>query len=222
MESLTAENYLKTIYAICADADDEAASTGELARRLELAPGTVTGMLQRLDEARLIKYRPHQGARLTPAGRRAALRVIRRHRLMELFLTRTLGMSWDEVHEEAERLEHAASDRLVDRIDAFLGFPERDPHGDPIPDATGEFRAVGGESLDRCEAGTRFVLVRVIRGTPDLLRYLADGGLEIGAPGEVVENHALAGVITVESAERRTSLSRQMAEQILVRAIDVR
>ncbi len=137
MPSLTVENYVKTIYLIAnRRPEGEAVATGELAQALAVSPGTVTGMLKTLSEADLATYTPYEGARLTPAGQRLALAVLRRHRLLELFLSQTLAMSWDEVHEEAEHLEHAVSDRLVDRIDAFLGYPAADPHGDPIPAPT--------------------------------------------------------------------------------------
>ena len=138
MPSLTVENYVKTIALIAARSPTGApVGTGELAHALRVSPGTVTGMLKTLSEANLATYTPYEGARLTGAGRRLALKVIRRHRLLELFLARTLEMTWDEVHEEAENMEHAASERLIDRIEAFLGFPTVDPHGDPIPRRTG-------------------------------------------------------------------------------------
>ncbi len=134
MPSLTVENYIKTIALIAArNAPGSAVSTGELAQALNVSPGTVTGMLKTLSEASLATYTPYEGARLTHSGQQLALKIIRRHRLLELFLAKTLQMSWDEVHEEAEHMEHAASERLIDRIDAYLGHPAVDPHGDPIP-----------------------------------------------------------------------------------------
>ncbi len=148
MESVTVENYLKAIYQL-SDASG-GAPTGELARRLKITPGSVTLMLQRLAEAGLVKYAAHQGVRLTKKGQRVAIRVVRNHRLLELYLTNTLGLPWDEVHEEAENLEHAVSDRLVARIDEYLGHPARDPHGDPIPDADGKMRTAEGTPLAEC------------------------------------------------------------------------
>lgn len=219
MESIPAENYLKVIYMICVEAASEVAATGELARRLGLSPGTVTGMLQRLEEAKLVKYKSHQGARLTAAGKRLALKIIRRHRLVGLFLAQALGMPWDEVHEEAEQLEHAVSDRLAARIDEYLGFPDRDPHGDPIPDINGDLRTAEGEPLGACATGTRFVLLRVPADSPDFLRYLADGGLRVGATAEVVANQPSAGILTVRSGDQQLSLSQPMAETLLVRRL---
>jgi len=226
METRATENYIKAIYAICTESGSETASTSELARNLGLTPGTVTGMLQRLDEAKLVKYRSHQGARLTPAGQQLALKIVRRHRLLELLLTQTLGMPWDEVHAEAEDLEHAVSDRLIERIDEFLGRPEHDPHGDPIPDADGRLRCRPGrhpdaeQSLATCPAGTCFELLRVPDRSAEFLRYIAQGGLHIGSRSEVVENSAAAGVIVVRSGQGQFSLGRQAAEKLFVRRIE--
>src|SRR4051812_41969503 len=152
--SLTVENYVKAIALITArDHDRDAVATGELALALGVSPGTVTGMLKTLSEASLATYTPYEGARLTTSGRQLAMKVIRRHRLLELFLVRTLNMSWDEVHGEAEHMEHAASERLIDRIDDFLGHPAVDPHGDPIPRADGSVTETEGTPLSKIPAG---------------------------------------------------------------------
>ena len=137
MPSLTIENYLKSIYTICNRQDQRPAATGQLAEALSVSPGTVTSMLKSLETSGLVIYTPYEGVRMTDTGQQLALRVLRRHRLIELFLVKTLGLSWDEVHEEAENMEHAVSDFLVDRIDDFLGKPQTDPHGDPIPRSDG-------------------------------------------------------------------------------------
>ncbi len=218
MESVTVENYLKAIYQRSSASD--AAPTGELARRLKITPGSVTLMLQRLAETGLVKYAAHQGVRLTKKGEKVAIHVVRKHRLLELYLTRTLGLPWDEVHEEAENLEHAVSDRLVARIDDYLGYPDRDPHGDPIPDADGEMRTREGTPLEECLAPTPFVLLRVPDRSPDFLRYLRDGGLIVGAQGTVRENQPSAGIVTVEVGGNSVSLSREMAASILVRRLE--
>ena len=150
MPSLTVENYVKAIALIAArEPADAAVATGALAQALRVSPGTVTGMLKTLSEANLATYTPYEGARLTPAGQRLAMKVIRRHRLLEQFLVATLKMPWDEVHEEAEHMEHAVSDRLIDRIDAFLGHPAVDPHGDPIPRADGSLAEPEAAPLSR-------------------------------------------------------------------------
>ena len=147
------------------------------------------------------------------------LRVVRNHRLIELYLTNTLNLPWDEVHEEAENLEHSVSDRLVARIDEYLGHPDRDPHGDPIPDAAGKFRTREGTPLVKCAPQCRFVLLRVPDRSPDFLRYLREGGLTVGATAMVLENQPSAGVVTVEVGGRAVSLSREMAASVLVRPL---
>ena len=220
MASFTVENYLKAIYAMGQETGETLASTGALARRLGVSPGSVTSMLRTLDESGLVEYQAYEGARLTEKGSLLALRVIRRHRLIELFLNRTLGMTWDEVHEEAEHLEHAASDRLIDRIDSFLGFPDRDPHGDPIPDSEGIYRSDPGIALAECPKDTVFVLDRVSDQDPDFLRYLSEVGLKIGQRAEVKSNRDSAGALTIEVGDQMVSLSRSMASTLFVRLVD--
>jgi len=215
MESVAVENYLKTIYLL-SDAPG-GATTGELARRLHITPGSVTLKLQRLAEEGLVKYAAHQAVQLTKKGEKVAVRVVRNHRLLELYLARSLGVPWEEVHEEAEHLEHAVSDRLMARIDEYLGHPDRDPHGDPIPDADGKMRTREGTPLAECAAATSFVLLRVPDRSAGFLRYLRDGGLIVGAKGAVLENQPSAGIVTVEVGGRSVSLSREMAASILVR-----
>jgi DtxR family Mn-dependent transcriptional regulator len=173
-------------------------------------------MLKTLGESNLAEYTPHHGAKLTPSGSALALRVVRRHRLIELFLVRTLDLTWDEVHEEAEEMEHAVSDLLVDRIDKFLGYPDSDPHGDPIPRADGSVKAPSTRSLAACNEGEQFRLVRVLDQSPEFLRYLTTAELQPGIKGRVVANRAEAGLLSVEVAGQVTSLGREMAEKLLV------
>jgi DtxR family Mn-dependent transcriptional regulator len=213
---LTIENYVKTIYQICARRGGELATTGELATALQVSPGTVTSMLKTLSESELATYAPYEGVRLTDAGKALALRIIRRHRLIEVFLVRTLGLSWHEVHEEAEHLEHAVSDRLIDRIDAFLDHPKTDPHGDPIPTADGSVEDHHTHSLAELGEGAPFRLVRVLDQSPDFLRYLSEAGLILGAHGEVTAHRREAGVITVQLAEGQETIGQEAAEKLLV------
>lgn len=218
MPSLTVENYIKAIYQICADTQGQPAATGQVAAALRVSPGTVTSMLKTLSESGLATYTPYEGVRLTSKGRLLALRVVRRHRLIELFLVRTLDLAWDEVHEEAENMEHAVSDRLIDRIDAFLGQPEVDPHGDPIPKADGSVHVVPHRPLAECPAGYSFRLARVLDQSSDFLRFLSDSGLNLGAVGSVTSNSSAAGVICVNIDQRETTLGRDVAEKVLVSA----
>ncbi len=214
MASLTVENYVKAIYQICGNGGQPAA-TGQIASSLSVSPGTVTSMLKTLSESNLATYTPYEGVRLTPAGNALALRVVRRHRLIELFLVETLRMSWDEVHEEAEHMEHAVSDRLIDRIDAFLNHPDADPHGDPIPRADGTVATPDRFSLAECSAGDAFCLSRVVDQSPEFLRYLSGAGLTLGMTGHIVSNHVEAGIVTIEIDGQQTTLGRAAAEKIL-------
>ena len=174
-------------------------------------------MLKTLNEAGLAQYTPYEGVRLTEAGRRLALRVLRRHRLIELFLAETLKLTWDEVHQEAENMEHAVSDRLVDRIDDFLGYPAADPHGDPIPTRDGTVPGLDAKgTLADWAVGDPFRLVRVVDQSPQFLRYLSDVGLPLGVEGKVAANQQEAETVTVAVDGQRTTLARAAAEKLLV------
>lgn len=220
MASLTVENYAKTIYQLSAAQEGRPASTGQIATALGVSPGTVTSMLKTLDAARLATHRPYEGVALTRAGRMLALRVIRRHRLIELFLMRTLDMNWDEVHDEAEHLEHAVSDLLVERIDAYLGRPEVDPHGDPIPPADAHSLDVGDDgparSLAECGPGESFRLSRVLDQSAEFLRYLTDCGLALDTVGEVKRNPDGAGLMRIRVDDRELALSLDAAGKLMV------
>ena len=218
MATLTIENYVKTIYQLNVAHDDQPALTGQLATALNVAPGTVTSMLKALSDAGLAHYTPYEGVRLTESGRKLALRVLRRHRLIELFLVRTLNLSWDEVHDEAENMEHAVSDLLVDRIDAYLGFPTSDPHGDPIPKADGTIADQDARPLDEWPEGSSFRLVRVVDQTPEFLRYLVEIGLPLGAGGEVAANRPAVGILTVNTPTGQRTLASSAARKLLVAA----
>ena len=188
-----------------------------LAEALGVSPGTVTSMLKTLGESGLAEYIPYEGARLTDAGRTLALRVLRRHRLIELFLDRTLQLTWDEVHAEAENMEHAVSDWLVDRIDVYLGHPPTDPHGDPIPTADGTLPLVADKSLAECAEGQRFHVARVTDQSPEFLRSLSQAGLEIGAQGLLVHNQLSSSDVTIQLAGESKTLSREVAGKLMVR-----
>ena len=218
MTSLTVENYLKAILQIANRTALEWVSTGRLATSLNVSPGTVTSMLKGLAEAGLVEYRPYEGVKLTAQGRSLGLRMLRRHRLIELFLVKTLNLTWDQVHEEAEHMEHAVSDDLIDRIDEFLGRPETDPHGDPIPAADGAMR--GGSPtaapLGQLEAGTRFRIVRVTNQGGEFLRYLAETGLTPQTEGVIQRRSEEAGLMVVRNDRGEVSLGLPAAEQLLV------
>lgn len=219
MPSLTIENYVKAIYQIALQAPEKAASTGEIATALEVSPGTVTSMLKTLSETGLASYTKYEGVRLTESGRKLALRVLRRHRLIELFLVHTLDLAWDEVHEEAENMEHAVSDFLVDRIDQFLGYPSSDPHGDPIPTADGKIRTEQGVKLTQWEPGKAFRLVRVMDQSSEFLRYLSEESLQPGCEAKLISSRVEAGIVTIEIEGRVTALGLEAAEKLMVTAV---
>lgn len=218
MPSLTVENYLKAILQIGLQSGQPSVSTGQIAGALDVSPGTVTSMQKTLADAGLANYRPYGGVSLTEAGRVIALRMVRRHRLIELFLVQTLELSWDQVHEEAENMEHAVSDVLIDRIDHFLGHPEFDPHGDPIPSADGELRGAELQTrpLANCPPGTEIRWARVLNQDPDFLRFLSDSGIEIGNNAAVIGNRREAGIIELQISGKTVSIGHSAAEQLLV------
>ena len=216
LPTLTIENYVKAIYLLSSPDSNAPISTGRLAARLTVSPGTVTSMLKTLKESELAEYTPYEGVRLTEAGKRLALRVLRRHRLIELFLVKTLNLSWDEVHEEAENMEHAVSDLLIDRLDDFLGKPSTDPHGDPIPRADGTVAATSRQSLATCEEEDTFRVVRVIDQSPEFLRYLSDAGLPLGCEGKVTANRMESAMMSVLVSGKETSLAHRVAESLMI------
>ena len=221
LPSSTVEDYLKAIYKAQAvlDAKQRLVSMGHLATALGVVPGTATTMVKALAESGLVDYEPYAGVRLTAAGQKLAALVLRRHRVMELFLVRVVGMSWAEVHDEAERLEHAASDQLIDRIDELLGYPSTDPHGDPIPDSEGAMATHDYQTLLTCPVGTPVVLTRVTDQDPDFLRFLEKSEL---TPGQSihVEARDTAGdkVVVQGSNNREITIGLRAAGKLQVRA----
>ena len=221
MTTLTVENYLKATLQTTQRTGVDWVTTGQLATALSVSPGTVTSMMKTLAEAGHAEYRPYEGVQLTPAGRAVAMRMVRRHRLIELFLVKTLDLSWDQVHEEAENMEHAVSDALIDRIDEFLGRPTSDPHGDPIPSADGELREQTDRAipLSTVAAGTRIRIVRVVDQGAEFLRFLSDAGVTLKSEGTVRENSAEAGIVTTLIAGQSVALGLPAAKHLLVEPI---
>lgn len=216
MASLTVENYVKAIFKICRQNGNRLATTGRLAIALDVSPGTVTSMLKALSESGLATYTPYEGVQLTESGLELALEILRRHRLIECFLSEVLGMPWDEVHDDAEQLEHSVSQRLIERIDEFLGHPDFDPHGDPIPKQDGRLPERSLRALAECPPGSSFDLAQVADQTPDFLRYLSNSGFVLGCSGTVTANQPEAGIMTVRLADREVSLGTEAAQKMLV------
>ncbi len=189
------EDYLKVIYEIERIAG--AAATTEIAQRLSIAPASVSGMVRRLADQGLLDHERYRGVRLTEEGRRVALRTLRRHRVIEAYLTSALGYPWDRVHDEAERLEHAASDELIDRMAAAIGEPTTDPHGAPIPTREGTIEERPLRSLADLEPTQRGSIVRVSDDDAGRLRYLAELGLTPGATVTLIERSPFGGPLRV-------------------------
>jgi DtxR family Mn-dependent transcriptional regulator len=210
----SAEDYLKAVYEI--ERRGAAASTNDLAQELGVAPASVSGMVRRLAEQGLLSHEPYRGTRLTAAGRLAALRTIRRHRVIESYLVRALGYPWDRVHEEAERLEHAASDELVDRMAEAVGEPAVDPHGAPIPARDGTVDERRRASLAELGAGERGTVSRVRDEDASLLRYLAELGIRPGAVVAVVDRAPFDGPMRLEVDGVERTVGMPVASAVLV------
>lgn len=193
--SRSVEDYLKAIFSL--STDGEPASTSAIAEALDIQPASVTGMVKRLAETGLLRHVPYRGARLTDAGEQAALKVLRRHRIIETYLCQMLEYAWDDVHAEAERLEHAASDELVERMANALGSPSHDPHGSPIPTRAGELEAPRLATLADAEHGTRVRISEVRDKEADELRSMAAHGLVPGVALLVDSDQDLEGVVAV-------------------------
>jgi len=215
--SRSVEDYLKAIYGLCESGDP--ASTTAIAEALEIQPASVTGMVKRLAESGLLEYVPYRGVRLTRTGTREALRVLRRHRILETYLCERLGFSWDDVHGEAERLEHAASDALIEKMAAALEFPSHDPHGAPIPTRSGDIETTDSSTLADVQPGGR-VRIRAVKDEHSAdLRSMAAEGLVPGARVLVTETQRVEGAVEIslgEGDEPSRSVQDQLARQIYV------
>ncbi|MDQ3674873.1 MAG: metal-dependent transcriptional regulator [Gemmatimonadota bacterium] len=208
------EDYLKAIYAIGKGTGP--AATNEIAQRLALAPASVSGMVRRLADQGFLAYERYHGVKLTERGRRAALRTLRRHRVIEAYLARALGIPWDRVHDEAERLEHAASDELVDRMAATIGEPIVDPHGAPIPTRDGSVDETEHTSLADLAVGATGVVARVTDEDPEMLRYLGELSIRPGRQITVKARAPFDGPITLAVGKQELSIGPALAAHVLV------
>jgi DtxR family Mn-dependent transcriptional regulator len=213
MPSESVQDYLKAIWKLERDGP---ATTSALAAELGVTPASATAMVKKLASLGLVEHERYRGVRLTPSGERAALEVIRHHRLLELYLMKALGLGLDEVHAEAERLEHYLSEDLESRIDAALGHPTHDPHGDPIPTAELELVADDSRWLTEVADGTEAVVSRVPDGDPELLRYLASLGIVPDQPIVLVGRAPFDGPVTIEIGGARHAIGLGVAVQIRV------
>jgi DtxR family transcriptional regulator, Mn-dependent transcriptional regulator len=208
------EDYLKAIYVL----QQQGAQVGtvQLAEHMGFKPASVSGMVKKLSEMHLVDHTPYYGVVLTPAGEKIALETLRHHRLIELYLVEALGYTWDEVHEDAETLEHVISEKLEARIAERLGHPTHDPHGDPIPSPDGSLPPQNSLSLASLPASANGTILRVLVQEADRLRYLASLGLVLGATVTVVAREPFDGPLTVEVGETRQVLDSRLAATIFV------
>ncbi|MEM1108631.1 MAG: metal-dependent transcriptional regulator [Planctomycetota bacterium] len=222
MPSVTVENYLKQI---CLEqvrrGGDELVPMGRLAEAVGVTPGTATTMVKSLAEADLLRYAPRAGVELTASGRKLAHRVLRRHRLVELFLVEVLNMDWSEVHAEAEELEHTISDKVLDRIDELLGHPTADPHGSPIPRPDQPLLRDTSLSLDAAPIDRPLTVVRIVDHDPDFLRFAETHGLMPGASTRVTERQPHADAVSVQTEDRPVvTLGSVAAARVLVKDVE--
>jgi DtxR family Mn-dependent transcriptional regulator len=218
LPSSTVENYLKAIFVgqSALPRDERLVPMGQVASSLNVTPGTATTMVKALAESGLVDYEPYSGVRLSASGEKLAGLVLRRHRLVELFLVQVMGMSWAEVHDEAEQLEHVVSERLIERIDRMLGYPTHDPHGDPIPDPQGSIAAADLDSLMTCPVGAPLRVTRIVDQDPAFLRFIESNDLKPGQPVQVEMRDAAADSVVLQRNDDRLTIGTRAASKLLV------
>ena len=212
------QDYLKAIYLLAEARGEGGAgvSTTELASRLQVSAASATSMLKKLDALGLVNHIPYRGAEITVSGRRIALEIVRHHRLLETYLAEALGVPWDQVHDEAEVLEHVLSEELEERIARKLGHPTSDPHGHPIPTREGEVAPMSGRTLWDTPDGVPVVVERVSDADSEVLRHLARIGVTPGATAHVVRRGPVGGPLFIQVAEGEEAVSREVAEAVWV------
>jgi DtxR family Mn-dependent transcriptional regulator len=216
MANQSTEDYIKSIYNLQRDGKD--VTTSELARHLRIGDGSVTGMVKKLSAKKLIQYKPYRGVALTETGKRLALQMVRRHRLWEMFLVKFLGYAWDEIHGEAERLEHATSEEMERRLDMILGYPKFDPHGDPIPPQHGDPEGTEAVSLAEFNEGETVKICRVT-DDPDILQHAAKLGLHLDAKVTVKNKLKVDGSMVVKVGLQDCFISQKVASAIFGEAV---
>ena len=221
MNSLSEENYLKAIYKLT-EQEGEAVSTNAIAEKMNTKAASVSEMLKKLSDKKLINYRKYQGVTLTPQGKKVAVTIIRKHRLWEVFLLEKLGFKWDEVHDVAEELEHIDSDKLVEQLDKFLGYPKFDPHGDPIPDAQGRFHQQKSQLLSQIAKGTSCIMTGVVDHAPAFLQYLDKIGIGLGNEIKVKDVVEYDKSLQLVIKKNTVFISHEVAKNILVSANEKR
>ncbi|MDR6782942.1 metal-dependent transcriptional regulator [Pedobacter africanus] len=216
MQSFTEENYLKTIYHLSQN-QDTPVQTNAIAEKMQTKAASVTDMMKKLADKQLVDYKKYQGVQLTASGKSAAVNIVRKHRLWEVFLVEKLNFKWDEVHDIAEDLEHIQSADLVERLDEFLGFPKSDPHGDPIPDKSGNFIAVPFVKLNKLKAEDQGLIMGVSEHSSAFLKHLEKSGLTLGKKVKIMEINDFDGSIELNLEQKKINVSREVAKHILIK-----
>ena len=215
--SLTEENYLKAIYTLSEKSQSFETSTNKIAERINTKPPTVTDMLRKLTKKKLVSYEKYKRVQLTKTGKQIAILIIRKHRLWEVFLHDKLQFGWDEVHEVAEQMEHIQSEVLILRLEKYLGFPKYDPHGDPIPSATGELSQSQRVTLSEISEGKTCQVVGVKDSSTLFLKYLEQLSISIGSKIKVIERIAFDGTLVISLKKgQEISVSKKFADNVLV------
>ena len=216
MFSLSEENYLKAIFHL-ETAYKSGVSTNALAEEMQTKASSVTDMVKRLSDKDLVNYKRYQGVKLSDAGKSAAIEVIRKHRLWEVFLVDKLGFNWDEVHEVAEQLEHIKSEKLTNELDEFLDFPKRDPHGDPIPDAQGNFAVANRALLSELEKGETGICVGVKDSSVEFLQFLDKNKISLGKEIKVLEKEDFDQSMLIKMNENELRISNQISTNLFIK-----
>lgn len=218
--TLSEEDYIKAIYHL-GKGDMRPVSTNSIAEQMETKPSSVTDMIKKLSEKHVVNYKPYKGVRLTESGKKLALTLVRKHRLWEVFLVEKLGFAWDEVHEVAEQLEHIKSEELIDKLDAHLGFPREDPHGDPIPSKDGQFKKVIKKLLSNVTVGEEGVCVGVKDSSAPFLKFLDRNKIAIRDTIKAIEKEEFDGSLLIEVNGRRVHISNQIASNLYLELKEV-
>lgn len=218
MFTLSEENYLKAIYHLELDSD-KGISTNAIAKKLETKASSVTDMIKKLSEKEVVVYRKYKGVKLTDLGKKIAANIVRKHRLWEVFLVEKLNFSWDEVHDVAEQLEHIKSPKLIEQLDAFLGFPTYDPHGDPIPDKEGNLKTVEKSLLSTLLKNESGICIGVDDSSSEFLKFLDKKGITLGKQITVLEKEDFDDSVSIKVDDIKLSISNKIANNLYIKKI---
>jgi DtxR family Mn-dependent transcriptional regulator len=216
MFSLSEENYLKAVYHLALETDKEI-STNAIAEKLETKASSVTDMIKKLSDKKVLIYKKYKGVTLTKLGKKTAANVVRKHRLWEVFLVEKLNFSWDEVHEVAEQLEHIKSPKLINQLDAFLGFPERDPHGDPIPDENGDYNQIEKRLLSTLKITEKGMCIGVNDSSSEFLQFLDKQEIALGQEIHVISKEPFDNSMTIRIDNRELSISNKISNNLYIK-----